>query len=57
MKEHEQLRVNRSDRWHTDLGNYYIVDVYTNFVTSAHDDLEKLGREMSCLSSWEKVEE
>lgn len=57
VKEQEQLRVNRGDRWLTDLGNYYIVDFNTNFVTSSHFDLEKLGREMGCLSSWENLSE
>lgn len=55
VKENERLAVTRSDRWYSDLGNYYIFDVNTNFVTSAHHDLEELGREMGCLSSCETI--
>jgi hypothetical protein len=53
--EGEKLKTNRSQRWYSDLGSYYIVDENRNAVVSAHHDLEALGRELGVLAPWEII--
>jgi hypothetical protein len=36
-----------------DLGEFYILNTRRNFVRDKHVDLEKLGRELDVLQSWE----
>ena len=55
--EQQQLKATRGERYRNDLGDYYIIDANRNFVIAQHVDVEKLGREMECLSSWEKLGE
>ena len=49
--EYQVLRKSRS--WCSDLGDYYVVDVYMNYVVAAHIEPETLGRELRVLQSWE----
>jgi len=54
-REYMTVRTNRSDRWRSDLGNWYVVDLRTNFVRSAHTDLNQLGEAYGVLQPWERV--
>jgi hypothetical protein len=55
LSKHEQtLRKNRSERWSRDLGRWYIVNLRFNHVASAHQSLDRLGREMGVLQPWER---
>lgn len=56
-KDYEQLRKNSSGRWATDLGEYYIVNYFNNFLVQGHVDPEGLGRELGVLRDWEDVED
>lgn len=47
------LRKSRSQRWYSDLGDYYIVDFDTNFIVAGHVNLEEYGREIGALELWE----
>jgi len=37
------------------LGAFFVVDTNRNIVANTHVDLEKLGRELGVLRSWEEV--
>jgi hypothetical protein len=50
-----QLRKCRSERWRSELGNYYLLDIAHNAVMTRHVDLEALGRELGALEEWETV--
>ena len=56
-KEGEQLRKSRGLRFWSDLGDYYIVDLYRNFIVAGHVDLESLGRELRVLRESERLSE
>ena len=57
QKDDEKLKACRSDsRAYHDLGDFYVVDVSTGFVTSKDIDLEGTGREMGVLKQYERVE-
>lgn len=56
-KDDEMLRACRkTSRAYHDLGDYYVVDVSTGFVTSKDIDLEDTGREMGVLKEYERLE-
>ncbi len=56
-KEGEALRRCRRDsRSYSTLGDYYVIDINRNFVTSTDIDLEKWAREMKVLQAWEEME-
>lgn len=52
-KDGEYLKANRSSDC-PELGNWYCIGA-NNFVTSAHEDLEQLGREIDCLKDFETL--
>jgi hypothetical protein len=52
----ERLRKNRSYRSYSDLGWFYTVDMYSNFLANAHIDLEQYGREVGALTGREALE-
>lgn len=56
-KEGEQLHKLRGERGWSDLGDYYIVDFYRNFIVASHVDLESLGRELGVLRESERLAE
>lgn len=39
-----------------DLGRYYTIDIYSNFLVHSHLDLEQYGREIGALSERETLE-
>jgi hypothetical protein len=41
----------------SDLGRYYVLDVYRNAVVTTHINLEAFARELGALSGHEKLEE
>jgi ribose 5-phosphate isomerase len=49
------LKTTRGDRWRSDLGNYYLVDMNRNTIEAQHVDLEKLGRELNVLAPYETL--
>ena len=51
----EVLSKTRGERWRGDLGDYYIVNWWTNTVEAQHIDLEALGREIGVLREHEYV--
>jgi hypothetical protein len=51
----EQLKATRGDRWRSDLGDYYIVNVNRNNLVAQHVDPVELGRELGVLRPWEEV--
>lgn len=51
------LKTCRGARAQLDLGDYYILDGSLNVPSDTHVDIEELGRDMGCLSSWEKLQE
>jgi hypothetical protein len=53
--ESRQLRTSRSARAKQDLGRYYIIDFYRNWIVRKNIDMEELARELDCLATWEKV--
>jgi hypothetical protein len=52
----EYLRKNRSLRWQTDLGDWYVVND-RNCLVAAHVDVVKLGQELGVLREFEVVSE
>ncbi|MCY2991305.1 MAG: hypothetical protein NTY19_26040 [Planctomycetota bacterium] len=50
-----KLKALRSQRWQSDLGDYYVVDLPRNFVVDSHIDLEAYGRELGALAAWETL--
>jgi hypothetical protein len=54
--EMQKLKVPRSDRWRSDLGDYYIVDEHRNTIEAAHVDPVALARELGVLKPWEAAE-
>jgi len=56
-KEGQRLYASRSPRSRLDFGDFYTVDLGTNFVAAAHLELEALGRELGVLKPYEQVEE
>ena len=54
-KDGERLHRYRGGQWSTDLGEFYIVDEYRNFLVRGHVDLAALGRELGVLQEWEGV--
>jgi hypothetical protein len=54
-RDGQQLRVNTSNAWRQDLGNYYVLDGNINSVVSTHEDLEPLARELGCLKPHERL--
>lgn len=56
-KEGERLTVTRGERWRSELGDFYVLDVNMNAVVAKHCDPEKLGRELGVLRKWERLAE
>ena len=58
QKDDEKLKACRRDsRAYHDLGDFYVVDVSTGFVTTKDIDLEGIGREMGVLKPYEHLTE
>lgn len=60
-KDHEKLRKTRGG-WslHSNLGDYYIQDMYRNFITEHHitdERIEELGRELGVIGKYERIED
>jgi len=55
VRDGEKLHATRGQRASLDLGEFYVIDVYRNFVAQKDVDLEELGRELKVLSPWEKL--
>lgn len=53
----EVLRISRGAYPSTDLGRYYVVDLFCNTVQCAHVDLAELGRELGVLRTEEQLAE
>jgi hypothetical protein len=61
LREHgemgELLRKNASQRWWSDLGDYYVVDIRGNYIVNRHVDLESFAKECGCLKPWEALQQ
>lgn len=55
-KEGKQLKTMRGERWRSELGNYYEVDLNYSSITAKHVNPEEWGRELGVLQPWERVE-
>ncbi|SRR5258705_7202030 len=51
----EMLKATRGDRARQELGDYYILNPYRNFISRTHRDPETLGRELGVLAAFEYV--
>jgi hypothetical protein len=57
-KQDERLCVARPDsRLESNVGTYYVINVYRNAVASVRVDLEGLGRRLKALKDWEVLSE
>ena len=56
-KEGQVLKKLRGERWHGDLGDYYIVDEHRNIVAASHVNPVALAQEIGVLAAWETVRE
>lgn len=55
--ENEILKTSRGARCRQDMGDYFIIDFFSNVVIAQHVDPETLGRELEVLKAWEHVAE
>lgn len=55
-QDNEQLRTARSTSVEQSVGQYFIVDLNRNAITTQYVDLEKLGRELGVIQPWEELE-
>ncbi|MCP4607028.1 MAG: hypothetical protein GY847_42030 [Proteobacteria bacterium] len=53
--ERRGLRKSRGWRAEHELGEYWILDFYSNFADELFIDLEDYGRELGALKEWEKL--
>lgn len=54
-KSDQKVRTLRGDRWRSDLGDYFRIDLDRNVILEKHVDLEELGRELAVLHRWEHL--
>lgn len=54
-KDSERLCKTRGQQARSNLGDYYILDWYRNWIVAYHCDLEGLGRELEVLGDEETV--
>ena len=52
--EGETLRTARGS-YNTDLGNYYIINLHSNYLVAGNCDPEELGKELGVLAEWESL--
>ncbi len=52
---HEGAILRKARTWNTDTLTWYVVDD-RNCVTSAHDDLADLARQLKVMGEWETIE-
>ena len=55
LGDYQMLRTTRGNRWVSDLGNYYVVDLYSNVIESPHVDPVQMARAMGVLLPGETV--
>lgn len=53
---YEQLRTSRGLRMESNVGHYYILDVWRNVIIAQNVDLETLGRELDVIGPLEELE-
>ena len=53
--QNEKLRTYRGERFFSDLGRYYVVDVNRNSIEAAHVDVEEMARQMGVMAKWERA--
>ena len=56
-KDGKILKARRSEKVISDLGDYFIVDLYHNSIKGHHIEIEELGRELEVLKPYEIVAE
>jgi len=56
-KDGQVLKKLRGERWRTDLGEYYVVDLANNALKTWHVDLVAFAKELQVISPWEEVRE
>ena len=39
----------------SNLGRYYVIDVYRNYVVDHHVDIEDMGRKLGVFAPWEEL--
>ncbi|MFO1042222.1 MAG: hypothetical protein U0941_10575 [Planctomycetaceae bacterium] len=55
--EGQKLKTSRSVSEQSNFGEFYIIDMTSNFVVAYPVDLTDTARELGCLGGWEAVEE
>lgn len=48
-------RCSRSSRWHSSLGDYYVVDTHTNGIAEQDVSLFELAADLGCIKPWERL--
>ncbi len=55
-KAHQSLKKNRSMRWLSDFGDYYVKDVFRNMLIETHVDPLDLAKKLGVVYAGEVVE-
>ena len=53
--DQEKLCTTRGDRWRSNLGDYYIVNLYDTTITATNVDPEAMARELGALKQYEEM--
>jgi hypothetical protein len=53
--ENQQLKITRGGQARSNLGDYYVLDLYRNVIGASHCQPEALAREIRVLGEWERV--
>jgi len=56
-KKDEILKKSKGGLWHSDTGDYFIIDENTNSMVATNIDLEILGKELGVLKNYEQFED
>jgi hypothetical protein len=51
------LKTTRGDRWRSNLGDYYVVNVYHNSIAYTHVNLEVYAKELGVMGEWEELKD
>jgi hypothetical protein len=57
LRDKRQALKSPRGRQYRELGNYYLLDLSRNSVIERDTDIEKLGRKLGVLQTWEKLKD
>jgi len=52
---HRQLRVNRTNRWWSELGDCYLINIKSNHLLKGHVDPQEFGQNLGVIHPWEEI--